>query len=85
MIFKPLENGLSEKKIVPKISTDGTVPQKIFCEKIQNTHFLPILFKHTKHSYQQAFIDARKAAQYKSLLQVAICTLWTASSTVDRN
>ena len=42
-----------------------------YAEKTQNTHLLHILFEHTKHSYQQVFIDARKAAQYGSLLQVA--------------
>ena len=42
-----------------------------YAEKTQNTHFVQILFEHTKHSYQQVYIDARKAAQYGSLLQVA--------------
>ena len=44
---------------------------KKYAEKIQNTHFVHILFEHTKHSYQQVFIDARKPAHYGSLLQVA--------------
>ena len=42
-----------------------------YAEKTQNTHFVQILFEHTKHSYQQVFIDARKAAQYDFLFQVA--------------
>ena len=42
-----------------------------YAEKTQNTHFVHILFEHTKHSYQQVFIDARKAAQYGSHVQVA--------------
>ena len=42
-----------------------------YAEKTQNTHFVHSLFEYTKHSYQQVFIDARKAAQYGSLLQIA--------------
>ena len=44
---------------------------KKIAEKSQNTNFAHILFKHTKHSYQQVFIDAKKTAQYDSFLQVA--------------
>ena len=46
-----------------------------FAEKAQNAHFVHILFEHTKHSCQQVFIEARKAAQYGSHLQVAVCGL----------
>ena len=42
-----------------------------YSEKTQNTHFIHILFEHTKHSYKQVLIDARKAAQYGSLFQDA--------------
>ena len=42
-----------------------------YAEKTQNTHFVHTLFENTKHSYQQVFIDARKAAQNGSLLLVA--------------
>ena len=46
-----------------------------YAEKTQKTHLVHNLFEHTKLSHQQAFIDARKVAQYGSLLQVAKSTV----------
>ena len=57
------------KKIVPKNTDTWRCTTKKYSEKTQNTHFVHILFEHTKHLYQYVFIGARKTAQYGSLLQ----------------